>query len=179
VARYVALLRAINVGGRIVKMDRLRALFEEMGYRNVETLIASGNVLFDSTARTSAPIEKKIEQHLFEALGYDVETFVRTPAELAAVSALEPFSDSVEHSKATALYVGFVKAPPTKDACARLMSLGNGIDEFRVHGREYFWSSLRSMGQSKITGAAIERALKVPSTMRNITTIRRLGGGGG
>ena len=176
-ARYVALLRAINVGGRIVKMDRLRALFEEMGYRNVETLIASGNVLFDSTARSSAPIEKKIERHLFEGLGYDVETFVRTPAELAAVCALEPFADSAEHSKAAALYVGFVKAPPTKDACARLMSLGNGIDEFRVHGREYFWSSLKSMGQSKITGAAIERALKVPSTMRNITTVRRLGAG--
>ena len=176
-ARYVALLRAINVGGRTVKMDRLRALFEEMGFRNVETLIASGNVLFDSSARTSAAIEKKTEQHLFKTLGYDVETFVRTPAELAAVCALQPFSDSVEHSKATALYVGFVKVPPAKDACARLMSLGNGIDEFRVHGREYFWSSLKTMGQSKITGAAIERALKAPSTMRSITTIRRLGAG--
>ena len=172
--RYVALLRAINVGGRTVKMDRLRALFEEMGFRKVETLIASGNVLFDTAARSAAPIEKKIEAHLFKTLGYDVETFVRTPAELAAVCALQPFADSVEHAKASALYVGFVKAPPAKDACARLMSLGNGIDEFRVHGREYFWSSLKSMGQSKITGAAIERALKVPSTMRNITTVRRL-----
>ena len=175
--RYVALLRAINVGGRTVKMDRLRALFEEIGFRNVETLIASGNVLFDSAARSVAPIEQKIEAHLFKKLGYDVETFVRTPAELAAVCALQLFSDSVEHSKATALYVGFVKAPPTKDACARLMSLGNGIDEFRVHGREYFWSSLKTMGQSKITGTAIERALKAPSTMRNITTVRRLGAG--
>ena len=176
-ARYVALLRAINVGGHTVKMDRLRALFEEIGFRNVETLIASGNVLFDSTARTSAPIEKKIEQHLFKALGYDVATFVRTPAELAAVVAAKPFVGRTLHSESNALYVGFLKSAPTADAEARLVALGNDVEEFRVHGREYYWSSRRSMGQSTVTGVAIERALKAPSTMRNITTIRRLGAG--
>ena len=176
-ARYVALLRAINVGKRIVKMERLRALFEEMGFRNVETLIASGNVLFDSAARASAPIEKKIEHHLFKTLGYDVETFVRTPAELAAVVAAKPFVGSTLHTESNALYVGFLKSAPAADAEARLVALGNDFDEFRVHGREYYWSSRRSMGQSTVTGVAIERALKAPSTMRNITTVRRLGTG--
>ena len=174
-ARYVALLRAINVGGRTVKMERLRALFEDMGFRNVETLIASGNVLFDSPARTSAPVEKKIEQHLLKTLCYDVATFVRTPAELAAVVAAKPFVGSTLHSESNALYVGFLKSAPTADAEARLVALGNDVEEFRVHGREYYWSSRRSMGQSTVTGVAIERALKAPSTMRNITTIRRLG----
>ena len=176
-ARYVALLRAINVGGRTVKMDRLRALFEEIGFRNVETLIASGNVLFDSAARSASPIEKKIEQHLFETLGYDVETFVRTPAELAAVAALKLFAGSKQHSDANALYVGFLKSAPASEATARLVALKTDVDEFRVHGREYYWSSRIGIGQSTVTGAAIERVLKAPSTVRNITTVRRLGAG--
>jgi uncharacterized protein (DUF1697 family) len=176
VPRYVALLRAINVGKRIVKMDRLRAEFDAMGFKNVETLIASGNVLFESPSKSSAALEKRIEAQLLESLGYDVDTYVRTPAELAAVCALRPFADSAAHAASNALYVGFVKAPPAKDACARLMDLGNEIDQFRVHGREYFWSSLKSMGQSKITGVMIERALGAASTARNITTVRKLAG---
>src|SRR5262249_14987025 len=111
VPRYVALLRAINVGKRIVKMDRLRAEFEAIGFKNVETLIASGNVLFDSPSKSSAALEKRIEAHLFEALGYEVDTYVRTPTELADVCALRPFADSAEHAASNALYVGFVKTP--------------------------------------------------------------------
>ena len=174
--RYVALLRAINVGKRIVKMDRLRAEFEAIGFQNVETLIASGNVFFDSPSKSAAALEKRIEAQLLESLGYEVDTYVRTPAELAAVCAIQPFADSPEHAASNALYVGFVKLPPAPEAIARLRNLGNGIDEFRVHGREYFWSSLNSMGQSKITGVMIERALGAASTARNITTVRKLAG---
>jgi uncharacterized protein (DUF1697 family) len=61
--RYVAFLRAINVGGHIVKMDYLRSLFEELGFTNVETFIASGNVVFDSSYKNPASLEKKIEGH--------------------------------------------------------------------------------------------------------------------
>ena len=68
-------------------MDRLRSLFEELGLKNVETVIASGNVLFDSSAKDGAGLERKIERHLEEELGYAVETFVRSPAEIAAMLA--------------------------------------------------------------------------------------------
>ena len=173
-ARYIALLRAINVGGHVVKMNRLRALFEELGYANVATFIASGNVLFDSTSKSSAAIEKKIEEHLAKSLGYDVETFVRTPAELAATAALRPFEKSKQHVETNMLYVGFVKTQPAKDAIARLVALQTAIDEFRVHGREYFWSCNKTISQSKVTGVTIERALGMRSTMRNVTTVRKL-----
>ncbi len=83
--RYIAFLRAINVGGRVVKMDQLKRLFEELPLSDVETYIASGNVIFTSAARTAAPLEAKIEAHLERRLGYAVPTFLRTPAELAAV----------------------------------------------------------------------------------------------
>ncbi len=67
--RYVAFLRAINVGGHTVKMDYLRMLFEALGFSNVETFIASGNVIFDSKATSAKALEKRIEHCLAEALG--------------------------------------------------------------------------------------------------------------
>ena len=57
--RYVAFLRAVNVGGRLVKMDELRGLFGEAGLRDVETFIASGNVIFSTTATATAALEQK------------------------------------------------------------------------------------------------------------------------
>ena len=84
--RYVAFLRAINVGGRhLVKMDALRRLFEELGFTNVETFIASGNVVFESKSRSAASLEKAIEAHLQKSLGYEVKTFIRSESEVAEI----------------------------------------------------------------------------------------------
>src|SRR6185503_16055156 len=68
--KYIAFLKAINVGGHIVKMDYLRQLFEEMGFSNVKTFIASGNVIFDSASKSGKTMEKKIEEFLHSRLGY-------------------------------------------------------------------------------------------------------------
>src|SRR5687768_9846940 len=87
-ARYIALLRAINVGKHIVKMEKLRSLFEELGFENVETLIASGQVIFETSTSDTSKVEAKIERHLRSALGYDVVTFIRTPAQLRKVAKL-------------------------------------------------------------------------------------------
>ena len=83
--KYIAFLRAINVGGHTVKMDQLREVFEQCGFKNVETFIASGNVIFDSTSKNPKALEKKIEAALLKAFGYEVHTFLRTPGELTAV----------------------------------------------------------------------------------------------
>jgi len=85
--KYVAFLRAINVGGHTVKMDHLRLIFEAMGLKNVETFIASGNVIFDSTAKNSKALESKIEEFLQERLGYQVATFIRSTSEVGNIAA--------------------------------------------------------------------------------------------
>ena len=108
--RYVAFLRAINVGGHTVKMDALRRHFAALGFADVETFIASGNVVFDTTAKNTHALEKKIEQHLFAVLGYEVATFIRTDAELAAIAQYQPFS-SAALKKAQALNVAFLTDP--------------------------------------------------------------------
>jgi uncharacterized protein (DUF1697 family) len=113
--RYIAFLHAINVGGRVVKMARLRDLFESMGLTNVETFIASGNVIFDSTARNGATIERLVEGRLRAALGYDVNTFVRTRREVADAAAYQPFADMREiHT----LSVGFMAQEPSPESRA-------------------------------------------------------------
>src|SRR5712671_5083248 len=92
-SKYIAFLRAINVGGHTVKMDHLRSLFEAMGFSNVETFIASGNVIFDSKSKNTKALESKIEQGLEPSLGYAVTTFIRSVSELADVARYQPFAD--------------------------------------------------------------------------------------
>ena len=76
--KYIAFLRSINVGGHTVKMDHLSKLFKALGFSSVETFIASGNVIFETTAKGTTILEKKIKEHLKKSLGYEVDTFLRT-----------------------------------------------------------------------------------------------------
>jgi uncharacterized protein (DUF1697 family) len=172
VPRYIAFLRAINVGGHVVKMDRLRALFEALRFRNVETFIASGNVLFDTRSDEAAALEPRIERHLETELGYAVGTFLRTPAEVAAIASHEPFAD-LEPSDS--LYVGFLKSPPTEERREKLLALRTDVDDFHVYDRELYWRLRTRLSESKVTGAKLERAIG-PTTLRNVTTVRKLAG---
>jgi uncharacterized protein (DUF1697 family) len=169
---FIAFLRAINVGGRTVKMDRLRGLFEALGFTGVETFIASGNVIFQSPAEDPRALEQQIEAHLAASLGYQVATFVRTPTEVAAIVGYTPFpADEIENNT---LYVGFLQAPPGDDARQKLLALQTPTDEFHVNGCELYWLCRTSISQSVVSGAKIERALAMPTTLRNVTTVRKL-----
>jgi uncharacterized protein (DUF1697 family) len=171
--RYIAFLRAINVGGRTVKMHDLRALFVSFGARNVETFIASGNVVFDSPARAADALERRIEQQVEQALGYEVATFLRSPAEVAAVAVYQPFGvGPVEAGHA--LSVGFLKTPATEAGRQKLLSLATPTDQLHVNGREMYWLYRARSSDSVISGARLERALGGPVTLRNATTVRKL-----
>ena len=170
--RYVAFLRAINVGGHTVKMDRLRSLFAELKFANVETFIASGNVLFDTRAKALDAVERRIESHLEHALGYEVATFVRDINDLAAVTVSHPFADVA--LEGTSLWVGFLKVAPAPAQVATFESLRTADDEFHLHGREAYWFRRGRMSDSKITGKMLERALGAPFTFRNVTTVTKL-----
>ncbi|NJL27921.1 MAG: DUF1697 domain-containing protein [Thermoanaerobaculia bacterium] len=172
--KNIAFLRAINVGGHTVKMDRLRALFVEMGFSGVETFIASGNVIFDPISENPAALEKKIESHLESALGYEVRTFIRTSAELAAVVDYEPFSDAKLTAEGSTLYVGFLPDPPTAEAIQKLLGFSNAVDEFHVAGREVYWLCHKKFHESDFSGAKLEKVLGLKTTLRNVSTVRKL-----
>ena len=172
-AQLVAFLRAINVGGHTVKMADLRQLFEALRFSNVATYIASGNVIFDAPVAKASALEAKIERRLKEKLGYEVATFIRSTLDLGTIAAYNPFPsrDRVgEHS----LYVGFTRAAPTDEAQHKLLSFRNDIDDFHVRGREIYWWCRTTVSLSTFTGARLERAIGMPATMRNISTVRKL-----
>ena len=133
-SQYVAFLRAINVGGHVVKMDRLREIFQATGFTDVETFIASGNVLFDSGSRKVPALESKIELSLKKVLGYDVATFIRSPAELVAVLEHRPFAANVVDGQV--IYVGFTNASPPKPVRESVAALsGRSLVHCRLRGR--------------------------------------------
>ncbi|HEV7747416.1 MAG TPA: DUF1697 domain-containing protein [Pyrinomonadaceae bacterium] len=171
--KYVAFLRAINVGGHTVKMDYLRTLFEALGFTNVETFIASGNVIFDSPSRSSKALEKRIEASLELTLGYAVATFIRSTSELAEVASYTPFSDAKLNS-AHALYIGFMAATPSDAAQQKLLALDLKMDEFQLNGREIYWLRGASFSDSEFSGARLEKTLGLQATMRNVTTVKKL-----
>ena len=172
-ARYIAFLRAINVGGHTVKMDVLRQFFEALGFSNVETFIASGNVVFETAAKNTHTLEKKIEQQLRAALGYEVATFIRTEAELAAIAQYQPFP-SAQMEAATAFNIAFLAEPLDAASQKRLLALKTDIDDFHVRGREVYWLCGKKQSESTFNNTRFEKALKVRATFRGVATIVRL-----
>ena len=171
---FAALLRAINVGGRTVKMTELCTLFEQARLTNVRSVIASGNVLFESRAADSAALEKRIEAALRKGLGYDVETFVRTPDELDAVVAHDPFDPRDPVLESHTVHVIFTRSTISAASAARIAALGTDFDEFHVFGREVFWRTRGRSSDSPIKPGAFARAFDEPGTARNIKTVRKL-----
>ena len=171
--RYVAFLRAINVGGHTVKMDYLRQVFESFGLAGVETFIASGNVVFEAPIADARALEEQIGRGLREALGYDVATFLRTAAELAAIANYQPFPQP-ELDAATAFNVAFLADAVDGPSEQKLMAVRTEIDNFHVHGREIYWLCRKKQSESTFSNAVLERILGRPSTLRGMTTIRKM-----
>jgi uncharacterized protein (DUF1697 family) len=172
-SRYIAFLRAINVGGHNVKMEELRALFESLGFSNVETFIASGNVIFEAEPENDRELQKQIESHLHKSLGYEVATFLRTTAEIGKIACYKPF-DEAKLQSAQALNVAFLAEPLSDETQKALMGLGTEIDEFHIHERELYWLCKKKQSESTFSNALFERKLKVQTTFRGWNTVLKL-----
>jgi uncharacterized protein (DUF1697 family) len=106
--RYVALLRGIGPTNPNMKGERLRAVFEEIGFKNIHPVIASGNIVFDSPSKNPQSLEKKIEEALPEKLGFTSTTIVRSKEDLEALVKKNPFK-GVRDKKPNYLLVTFFK----------------------------------------------------------------------
>lgn len=172
--KYVAFLRAINVGGHIVKMEQLRLAFEALGFSNVETFIASGNVIFDSTSKSTRTLEGKIERLLGETFGYRVDTFIRSTSDLASIANYKPFDDSELEADGNTLYIAFTAEELSAESRRKLLTFKTEVDDFLGNGREIYWLCRKKFSESKFSGAQLERTLGMPFTLRNANTVRRL-----
>lgn len=172
-SRYVAFLRAINVGGHTVKMDALRALFLELGLENVATFIASGNVVFETASKRAGALEQTIGQHLEKNLGYPVATFLRPAGEIRAIAEYKPFS-AQELSVAGAFNVAFLAQPLDAAQTQKLMTLENKQDRFHVHAREVYWLCQTKQSESKFSNAVLEKTIRAQATLRGFNTVQKL-----
>lgn len=155
-------------------MDQLRRMFAALGFANVATFIASGNVIFASPSKSAKGLEKKIEKYSHESLGYEVATFLRTTAELAAMAQYQPFSASELNDKGNKLNIAFTADPPSAAAKQKLLASATEVDEFHIHGREVYWLCRKQFHESKFSGSLLEKILGMPATVRNVTTVRKM-----
>jgi uncharacterized protein (DUF1697 family) len=172
-SRSIAFLRAINVGGRVVKMDVLRQHFVTLNLANVETFIASGNVIFESAHEASA-LEKLIETQLRQSLGYEVKTFVRSAGQVKAIADYQPFGASALEEPGSSLYIAFLPSQPELGATEKLMTYRNEVDDFHIHDSQCYWLCRRKFSESTFSGALLEKTLGLPATVRNSTTVKKL-----
>ena len=172
-ARYIACLRAINVGGHVVKMERLRVLFAELGFAKVETFIASGNVIFESDAKSADVLQGKIESRLRAVLGYEVKTFLRSDEELAKIATYQAFP-AQEIAAGGVVYIAFLQQPPGAATVATLTGHRGQVDEFKVRGREIYWLCWTRFSESEFSGSKLEKLLGTKTTVRNSTTVKKL-----
>ena len=154
-------------------MAALKKPFEQLGFTDVETFIASGNVVFRTTRRSTSRLEAEISEALRASLGYEVATFVRTDQEVAALARYKPFPEAAMRAAHT-VNIGFVAAPIDTPTRAALMALTTEIDTFHIDGREIYWMCKKRQSESKISNVVLERALKIRSTFRGLNTVVRL-----
>lgn len=172
--RYVALLRGINLGGRRVKSPGLRAVFEQLGFDDVATFLASGNVIFDADADSEEGLTTRIEAGLRDALGYEVATFVRSCRELAEAASPGRLSGTrLAGEEGVTINVVFLgeAVPPGLAEVAE--SLRSDDDDFISAGREVYWLR-RGMTSESPAWRPLEKALGGRGTIRNLNTVRRL-----
>jgi uncharacterized protein (DUF1697 family) len=171
---YVCLLRGINVvGHKIIKMDRLRAAFEALGFADVKTYIQSGNVVFKAPAQSSEKLAKRIGEAVLSQFGFSVPAMVKTPEEVGAVIKNNPFlkEKGIDSSK---LHVTFLSHAPEKTAVKMLDAIAADPDRFRCSRETVYLHCPNGYGETKLSNNAFEKMLAVRATTRNWKTVNKL-----
>ena len=173
-SRFFAFLRAINVGrGRTVKMQSLRRVFESLGFCRVATFIASGNVIFETTTKSTNTLERKIETALEKALGYEVRTFVRREAELAKIANYRAFPRS-NFDDTWQMNIIFLADDLNQKVKQGVEALQTNTDAFEVHGREIYWLRRRKQNRGLFSTVPLEKIFGRAFTVRGADTIKRI-----
>lgn len=171
--RYIAFLRAVNVGGRIAKMEHVRVLFTELGHTEVRSYIQSGNIFFESLEPDTDALAGALQAHLSRALGYDVAVFVRTVQSLEESLALAPFA-GVELTPETRLSVVFTSAPLPATMPLPHISPKRDIEIRAITPGEAFAVLRQAVGRPSNPTAYIERVFRVRATARFYATTLKI-----
>ncbi len=179
-AVIISMLRGVNVGGHHrIRMEALRALYASLGFRDIQTYVQSGNVVFrpagpaKNAASDLAQLARKIEKGIEQSFGFRPDVILRTTAEMRDVIARNPFAarKDVEPNR---LIVNFLADHPSPEAREKVLNLKTDPEELRMDGREIYIYYPAGMARPSLPWAAIDRILKTPGTGRNLNTVRNL-----
>jgi len=167
---YVALLRGINVGGNILKMDRLRELCAALGTKNVSTYVQSGNIVFEARG-TASHWAQTLERKLAGESRLPVSVVVRTAAEMSTVLAGNPFlkEKGIDNAR---LAVTFLQQAPAKPALDALAALKIGSERYHCAGKEIYLHCPDGFANAKLY--TLEKVLTQRTTSRNWNTVTKL-----
>ena len=169
--RFVALLRGVNVGGsRVAKMADVTAAFYNAGATNVATFIQSGNVVFAHEVRSAQTIVPMLEAALAKKLGFDVTLTLRTPRELAAVIAKNPYAKA----DAKTVHVYFAPTKLAADALAAIDASKFSPEECKANGREVYLHLPKGIGNSKLAAKLSRTPALVLATARRIEVVEKI-----
>lgn len=173
--RYVAFLRGVNLGShRRVGNEDLRRYFEEMGFGDVATFRASGNVIFATPRREAeGKLTERVEAGLAERLGFDVTVFLRSCEEVAEITAQEPFDPKVVGRSKGKLQVSLLMKKPSAAARKKALALATDEDLLAIEGRELYWLPSGGTIDSELDLKAIEAILGL-DTRRTMGTIEQI-----
>ncbi len=166
---YICIIRGINVGGVIVKMEPLRKSFEALGFRNVKSYIQSGNLFFQTEKTDRTHLEAKIIETIKVDFGYSVSVQVLTIPELEKVIAENPYMGEDKH-----IHVTFLASAPI-DYDNKLLEAKQGSDEqFTIKDFAFYLYCPSGYGKTNLHTNFIESKLKVKGTTRNWKTTKEL-----
>lgn len=172
---HIALLRGINVGGhKKVAMSDLRGLLEKLGFTEVRSLIQSGNLVFRSSPRTNANLERLLEAQAEMRLDLRTTFLVRTAKDWETVIARNPFREEAERDPGH-LVVTFLKDAPPANAVKELQAAIKGPEVIRAGGRQLYIVYPAGIARSRLTNNVIEDKLGTRGTGRNWNTVLKLG----
>lgn len=167
--RWIAFLRAINTGHRRVKGDRLVGIFESLGFEDVSTFQASGNVLFSG----DSPDGYAIEQALVDALEYEVPTVLRSGTQVREIASTMPFDESELDASEGRAQVILIRDTVDPERLNVALAGAPPDEVLRGHGGDVFWLPRAGISDSSLDLSAMERALG-PVTVRTHATMGRL-----
>jgi uncharacterized protein (DUF1697 family) len=170
-AQYIALIRGINVGGVVLKMEDLKKILEYIGFKNVATYIQSGNALFESRESNKRKMEAEIAQEIKNKIDRDVVVIVKTVGELRRIAEAHPLAGLGDEKN---LYVTVLSHDPAASDIEILMETMNEVDRHEVANRAVYSYYGQGFGNSKRSNNFIEKILKVSATTRNWATIKKL-----
>jgi len=139
VPRYVAFLRAINIGGRRASSEQLASCLDDLGFSEVANFRASGNLIFDAPRESPTALAKRVDEALTSGLGFEVRSFVRTAAQVRAIATFDPFSPKALAKSQGKLQVALLGKAPPKRTRDEVLALATDADPLAISGRELYW----------------------------------------